>query len=159
MLMNCIRNLLFLLPFFCHGQSQNITVIDSSFENPKFPGGQQAMENFIRNSIYYPSTAKIKRIQGTVYVGCVIDSLGVIKDIEIKRGIPELNDAALSVIRSMPNWIPKKVDGHNASSSIVIPIRFVLLKQVTDSWALNDLVMENKYNTGLNEAMDKNYDD
>jgi TonB family protein len=94
---------------------------------PEYPGGQQALINFLMQNIKYPATAKDKQMQGRVIAQFVVEKDGSISDTHIVRSIsPELDAEALRVISLMPKWIPGKQKGEVVSVKYTIPIIFNL---------------------------------
>jgi TonB family protein len=96
-------------------------------ELPEFKGGQREMFQFLADNIDYPRKALKKDIAGTVYVGFVINKLGNIVEVKIKRGVNEfLDKEAVRVVKSMPNWKPGKQDGELVRVAYTLPIKFKL---------------------------------
>lgn len=104
---------------------------------PKFPGGQEAMDQYIAKNTTYPEDAIRLKIEGTVVLGATIDSLGSITKIKIlKHADPNLDYVAKRVVRQMPDFIPgyvireyKGVQRKEGSTFIyTIPITFDLDK-------------------------------
>ncbi len=62
------------------------------YGRPEFKGGQREMFQFLADNIDYPRKALKKDITGTVYVGFVINKLGDIVEVKIKRGVNEFLD-------------------------------------------------------------------
>lgn len=90
--------------------------------DPVFPGGEQAMLDFIRKNVNYNFHTMIT---GKVYVRFTIEKDGAISNPTIVRGVSPDNDAeVLRVIRLMPNWIPGSIKGRPTSTSVVIPVVF-----------------------------------
>jgi Gram-negative bacterial TonB protein C-terminal len=54
-------------------------------EQPEFEGGQPAMFKFLSQNIKYPQEARKRGIEGSVYVGFIVETDGTISNIEIKR--------------------------------------------------------------------------
>jgi TonB family protein len=93
----------------------------------EFPGGQQKLMEYLSENIKYPRTAKENGIQGTVYIGFIVNENGEIENIRVLRGVaPSLNQAAISVVEHMPKWTPGKKRGENVKVNMEIPIRFSL---------------------------------
>jgi protein TonB len=105
--------------------SDPIETIDIEFvqEYPEFPGGDAAMMNHIRSNFKFPNHIYSYE-QGTVYVKFMVSSTGEIKGTKIERGIsPEMDEEALRVVRSMPNWKPGKHRGRPVNVRMIIPIK------------------------------------
>lgn len=96
-------------------------------EMPEFPGGEQALRQFISNSIDYPKVAQGKGIQGKVYVTFVVTKDGNVANATIARGVdPSLDSEALRVVNSLPKWKPGKQRGQAVNVSYTVPINFKL---------------------------------
>ncbi len=95
---------------------------------PEFPGGRQALEKFIQDSLTYPDRAKKRRIEGTVYVNFLIRRDGSITDVKVLRGLEKACDEeAVRVIRSMPKWNPGRTEEEKAVTvRFNLPVRFRL---------------------------------
>ena len=97
-------------------------------EMPLFPGGEQAMYEFIGRNTKYPTHAIEKDIQGKVFVHFYIDKVGNVVNPKIIRGIGGgCDEEALRVISSMPRWTPGKQDGKPVNVSYEVPVSFKLL--------------------------------
>ncbi len=96
-------------------------------EMPQYPGGEEALRQFIAKELKYPKEAENKGIQGRVYVSFVVASDGFVRDVKIARSVdPTLDLEALRVVESLPQWTPGKIGGENANVSFTVPINFVL---------------------------------
>lgn len=95
---------------------------------PMFPGGDQKMWEFISNNIQYPQEALEKRIQGSVFVGFIVEPDGSLSDVKILRSLgSSCDEEAVRVVKSMPKWEPGKQRGQAVRVSYQIPITFKLL--------------------------------
>lgn len=93
-------------------------------EMPEFNGN---LIEYLCENITYPDSAKIKGIEGTVYVIFIVEKDGTISNTEVIRGVSEeLDNEALRVISEMPKWKPGKYDGQNVRVQYAIPIKFKL---------------------------------
>jgi len=96
-------------------------------EMPEFPGGVQALRNFLAQAVKYPAEAVRKGIQGKVYVTFVVDKDGSTKNAKIARGVdPALDAEALRVVSSLPKWMPGKQKGQAVAVQYTVPINFKL---------------------------------
>lgn len=95
---------------------------------PEFPGGQSALFKFINENIKYPPMARENGIDGTIYVGFIIDETGKVTNPTVKRGVRggSLNEEALRVVKLMPSWVPGEQRGKKVKVAYTIPIKFVL---------------------------------
>jgi TonB family protein len=94
-----------------------------------FPGGEQALLQYMVNNTFYPKAAKEGNIQGTVYVSFVVGRDGRISDVKVKKGIGHgLDEEVLKMVKRMPNWKPAQNNGKNVASSVTLPVKFKLSK-------------------------------
>ncbi len=92
---------------------------------PSFPGGQSALQEFVKSNLRYPEEAKRNHEHGRVIVTFVVDKDGTITDPRISRGLtPYFDSEALRVVSIMPKWTPGKFNGELKRVSFSIPIRF-----------------------------------
>ena len=93
---------------------------------PEFPGGQNALYNYVNNNIEYPEKAIDDNTSGTVRVSFVIDEDGKVSRPQIvgnKLG-NGLDEQALKAVSNMPSWKPGKVNGKNVRTRLELPITF-----------------------------------
>lgn len=96
-------------------------------ELPVFPGGEEALRNWLAENIRYPGEAKADSIQGKVYVTFIVDEQGKVTDSKLARGAsPALDKEALRVVNAMPAWKPGKHKGKEVKVSYTVPISFKL---------------------------------
>jgi len=94
---------------------------------PEFPGGQGALLQFLAKSIKYPVIAQQNGIQGRVTCSFVVGKDGVIRNIEVIRGVdPSLDLEATRVISMMPKWKPGTQKGKEVSVKYTVPVTFRL---------------------------------
>ncbi len=104
--------------------NQVYTVVENM---PQFPGGDEARTKYMINTIKYPDEAKKKGLQGTVYVGFIVEKDGSISSTKVQRGIGEPCDLeAIRVVQSMPKWTPGTQNGKPVRVSFTMPISFKL---------------------------------
>jgi len=106
-------------------ESVSETIFDVVEQHPEFPGGQEAMYNFLAKNLTYPELALEQSIQGRVYVQFVICKDGSIKDIKVLKGIEtSLDSEAIRVIKMMPKWKPGIQRGKPVNVRFNLPIKF-----------------------------------
>lgn len=115
------------IEYYKSTQVGDLTVYDEVEEMPQYPGGDQELRMFIANNIKYPESAKAKGIQGRVFVQFVVDKMGQVGNVTVKRGVNELLDnEAIRVVSALPNWKPGKLSGNAVNVQFTIPINFAL---------------------------------
>jgi protein TonB len=93
-----------------------------------FPGGDSAAFAYFAKNIVYPDSARIKGIQGTVYVSLTIDSTGNISQAKILKGVsPDIDKEALRAVSNMPAWQwNKTIKEKDRKCTMTLPIKFSL---------------------------------
>ena len=105
--------------------------IDKVYEKaevmPEFPGGEQAMINFVATNVTYPKEAMEKEISGRVLVGFIVEKDGSITETEVVKGIGGgCDEEAVRVVKAMPKWKPGKQKGKPVRVHFMLPIIFKL---------------------------------
>ena len=91
---------------------------------PSFPGGRDSLMAFLKENLHYPQSAIDDRIEGTVCVRFVVRPDGTISNANVTQSVdPRLDEEALRVVRSMPNWKPSS---KGVNTPYYLPIRFSL---------------------------------
>ncbi len=98
---------------------------------PEFPGGQEAMAQYLSTNIKYPAEAEAAGKEGKAFVQFVVRKDGSINDVKLVRstGDASLDAEALRVINSMPKWNPGVQGGKPVNVQFMIPIVFKCQKQ------------------------------
>ena len=92
---------------------------------PMFPGGEQAMLNYLSGNIKYPKQMRKARVQGLVVISFTVEKDGSLKDKEIVKSLHPDGDAeALRVIDNMPLWTPGLEEGKPVDVHYVLPVRY-----------------------------------
>ncbi|GAA4448194.1 TonB family protein [Rurimicrobium arvi] len=96
-------------------------------QDPRFPGGEEALQRFLAENIRYPEQAKNARQQGRVVLRFVVGKDGSIESVSIKRGFGfGSEEEAMRVLNLMPKWIPGKNNGVEVRCWMQLPINFLL---------------------------------
>ena len=94
---------------------------------PEFPGGVQALMQFLYENIRYPEAALTAGKQGRVVVQFVVEADGTVSSAKVVRSISEDLDAeALRVVNAMPRWTPGKHKGKAVRVKYTLPVSFRL---------------------------------
>ncbi|MDD3875596.1 MAG: energy transducer TonB [Bacteroidales bacterium] len=94
---------------------------------PQYPGGQQALSQFIQQHIVYPPEAMRLRKEGIVYVTFIVERDGNLTQIKASRGIGEdMEKEAENVVKKMPKWSPGQNAGETVRVLLSLPIEFKL---------------------------------
>jgi protein TonB len=96
-------------------------------EMPHYPGGEEALAEYISSNIVYPELARKAGIQGKVITSFTIERSGNISNIKIEKGIGGgCDEEAIRVISAMGKWQPGKQNGNPVRVRMMIPISFKL---------------------------------
>lgn len=107
--------------------SQNEKVFETVEQMPQFPGGPNALFEYLVKSVKYPVVAEENGIQGRVIVTFVVERDGSISDVRVSRSLnPSLDKEAVRVIQSMPKWNPGKQNGSTVRVKYTMPVTFRL---------------------------------
>ena len=94
---------------------------------PQFPGGEAELMKYVTNHIKYPTMAAENNIQGRVVVKFVVKKDGSVVEVQVLRGKdPDLDKEAVRVVRTLPKFIPGKMNGQAVSVWFTLPINFKL---------------------------------
>ncbi|MFY8185552.1 MAG: energy transducer TonB [Bacteroidia bacterium] len=94
---------------------------------PEFPGGTEALINYLQNNMKYPQIELEAGIGGRVFVKFVVNADGSISTAEILKGVAGgegLSKEALRVVRAMPKWKPGKQGDNYVPVYFNLPIKF-----------------------------------
>ena len=112
---------------------------------PEYPGGVNAMYEFIQKNVKYPESAKDKGIEGKVYVQFVVEKDGSLSSFQVLRGVSDDIDAeALRVLKAMPKWKPGMNDGKPVRVQFTMPFVFKLSGNENTITALSGTKWEGK---------------
>lgn len=94
-------------------------------KEPSFPGGKDALIDYLDNNISYPFLANLNAIHGRVVVSFTVKENGKISDVEVTESIhPSLDKEVVRAIKSMPKWNPGMKDGQPVSQRFFLPVTF-----------------------------------
>ena len=86
------------------------------------------LRKYIMNHVVYPAIARENNIQGTVYLRFVVTKTGAVGKVEILSGGSDmlLQEAAIDVIKELPDFEPGEQNGEKVKVWLSIPISFKL---------------------------------
>ena len=127
-------------------QEQVFSVVE---QNPSFPGGNRALEAFIKTNLRYPELAMEYGAKGRVAMTFLVDSIGYVSDIKVSKYIrmsydtlrlsqetaekqeqvkeqiaQQLGEESTRILSLMPRWSPGKMYGKTRSVRYVVPVQF-----------------------------------
>lgn len=109
-------------------------------EMPRFPGCEDFSDknsrdlcatkklfSFIQQNLKYPEAAEKSGTEGKVLIGFVVEADGKLSNIKVLQDIGSgCGNAALAVMKAMPNWIPAKKSGKAVAVDMKLPFSFKL---------------------------------
>ena len=103
----------------------NQKVFDTVEQMPEYPGGMQAMIEFLQTNMKYPEDAAKQKVEGRVMVQFVVETDGSVSDVHVaKQVFPSLDAEAVRVVQAMPKWTPGKEKGKVVRVKYNLPIVF-----------------------------------
>ena len=122
---------------------------------PKFPGGMEALNTYLRNNIRYPQEAQKAGIQGRVIIQFIVSKDGSITDAEVVESVdPQLDAEGLRLIKNMPRWKPGMRKGQAIRVKQTLPIRFAFTKTPDKPENSNSIFLKNgSYNSSLKDVI------
>lgn len=93
----------------------------------EFPGGIQALMQWLSMNVRYPEDAMKNDAQGRVIVKFVVNPDGSISDPTVLKSVePSLDQEAIRVVMAMPKWEAAENHGQKVASYFNLPIAFKL---------------------------------
>jgi protein TonB len=99
-------------------------------EPAAFPGGDEALLEYIRKNTVYPDEAIANNIQGRVILKFVVTEDGSVGDIVLLKGVdPLLDKEAFRVIGTLPEFKAGRQNGLPVCVWYTVPVLFQLIEQ------------------------------
>ena len=94
---------------------------------PQFPGGDAALMKYLSSNINYPQVAMENGVQGRVIVQFVVTKNGSVGEVKVIRSVDrDLDKEAIRLCKSLPKFIPGKMNGQSVNVWYTLPITFKL---------------------------------
>jgi len=101
-----------------------IEVYENVDEMPVFPGGDEALRNYIRKKV---ANFSLNDKSTKVVIAFTVTERGAVEDIEILKTTTnneKINNYAIEIVRDMPRWSPGLLNGKYVKVRYLIPIEF-----------------------------------
>jgi Gram-negative bacterial TonB protein C-terminal len=113
---------------FYNDENGNVIYYNAEIQ-PAFVGGDNALDNYLRDNLRYPVDAELNEIEETLFVDFIISSNGSVRNIVItempgKKIDKRLRNEAIRVITNMPKWTPGLQNGKAVNVAWGLPITF-----------------------------------
>lgn len=114
-----------LLPLLGHADDDVIVM-------PEFPGGVEALKEYLTENIVCPTSVRKMDMSGEVVVEFTVERAGQLTGVNIVKGVcSELDEEALRVVKGMPRWKPGTKNGVSTRVKMTLPINFKIFKSST----------------------------
>jgi hypothetical protein len=92
---------------------------------PYFPGGPEALADFIYDNMEYPLSSRNNDVHGIVKVGYVVNEDSTLSNFFIRRGVSkDLNNEALRLAKMIPKFIPGMIADQKVKVLMQVSIDF-----------------------------------
>ena len=119
------------IDYFCHTK------------DPEFPGGLEALYEYLCRNVSYPAEARDSIITGKVYVSFDVDIDGSISNVKILKDIGGgCGEAVVEALKNMPRWRPAMAGGKPVRETFYLPVSFSL--EEDDDPETKDMTREEK---------------
>lgn len=104
-------------------QSDSTKIFISADVAPQFPGGDEAMLQFLQEQLNEINLDN--KPEGISILTIVVTKAGEIKDITVVKSLePTLDAAAIEAVKKMPRWTPGSHKGQIEDVRFTLPVRF-----------------------------------
>ncbi|GAA4386062.1 TonB family protein [Hymenobacter koreensis] len=111
----------------CYAPDGQVVPYFPFMQMPTPPGGMAGLMNHLGKNIHYPAEALREQVQGKVFVGFVVDTLGRVTNPVVRQGLhPALDEEALRVISDLPDWEPGRQDEVPVTVVYTVPVTFTI---------------------------------
>ena len=94
---------------------------------PRFPGGEAELMKYLSSHINYPTMAMENNVQGRVVVQFVVTKTGKVGEVKVVRSVDrDLDKEAIRVCKSLPDFIPGRMNGQAVNVWYTLPVQFKL---------------------------------
>lgn len=96
-------------------------------KTPEFPGGDQAMHNWLDQNMRYPEKAQKAGQEVTILVEFIVNSDGTLRDVKSKHRYDRDSmfvKEAIRLFKSMPKWQPATYKGKAVNAYYTRPVEF-----------------------------------
>jgi len=106
-------------------KKEDKAIYDFAEVEPSFPGGVQAMYNWLSKQVKYPKFAAESNVEGTVWVSFIINKQGEVSDINILRSVGYgCDEQVIDAVSKMPKWSPGMQGGQEVNVRYKMPFTF-----------------------------------
>jgi TonB family protein len=115
------------IPLKSDSEQFDFHLIKDNDQPPSFPGGQEALQQFISQKITYPTSASRANVQGKVLLNFVVSAMGELQNMEVvKTPGFGLKEESLKLLAAMPTWVPGQKEGKKVAMHYNMTLDFQL---------------------------------
>lgn len=94
---------------------------------PRYPGGIDAYQEYIKKNLVYPPKARAGQIEGAVYIEVLVLASGKLAGAKVVKKVGfGMDEEALRLINSIERFEPGRQKGKPVKLRMVVPVRFSL---------------------------------
>lgn len=94
-------------------------------EMPQYPGGDQALLDFIKSNTQYPEAARLRKLEGKVILRFLVNTDGNTEAISVLKGVdPVLDAEAINVVSMLTGFKPGMQSGRPVNVWYMVPVNF-----------------------------------
>ncbi len=102
-------------------------------QRPSFPGGNEALMQYLRQNLQYPEAARKTNVEAIALVSFTVDKNGDIRNAKSLKNIGYgIDKEALRVVNEMPKWSPAVQNGKPVEMEYTLEVNFKLDKENQD---------------------------
>ncbi len=112
------------------GENSGMKVVE---QLPEFPGGREALMQYLMQNLQYPETARKINVEAIALVSFTVDKNGKIRDAKSLKNIGYgIDNEALRVVNEMPKWNPAVQNGKPVEMEYTLEVNFKIDKNERD---------------------------
>ena len=123
-------SLFFLIAIGCSAQTpayKNWQVFTIVEQPPEFPGGRQALYDYLRRNVQMPPEAVKAKIADRIMISFIVEPDGQLTDFQFVRSWGYgCDEEAMRVVKAMPLWKPCSQSGRLIRVKYTLPVLFGL---------------------------------
>jgi len=106
---------------------ENLATWDGYEIMPQFPGGDQALLDFVYKNLKYPESAIKEKKEGKAILRFVVTKTGEVNKVEVIRSLQaDCDKEAIRVVKMLPKFVPGKQSGVLVDVWYTLPVTFKL---------------------------------
>jgi hypothetical protein len=109
-----------LIEKYDYSNNQEIFYKDKNNSQAHFIGGEEELNSFILST---KSLDSMQNGNGKIMIGFTVDTIGVLKNINVYRGLrPDIDNLVIDILKDSPKWIPSMKNGSKIEETLILPI-------------------------------------